>query len=1570
MRSGSLLSFFTAMERRFMSFLRQKRVGLIFPLVVALAGSLSDCAWAGVTGPLSQDPRLGDQEVITDLGVDTVWFNGIEGQGVTVAVIDTGVDLSHEDLRANLIGGRNFLDLAQPPQDSQGHGTMAAGVIGAVRNNGSGIAGIAPRVKIMPLKVAETAGPTEHRLVAEAIRYAVDQGVRIVYLGVGSGSPDRDLEQAVNDAVSQGCLIIAPAGNDAASINRFPAFLPNVVSVAAADRDGVLELSSNMAPATTLLAPGYVITTLPNDRYGAEGPSTSMAAAVTTGVAALALSAEPALTRRQLRQTLISSGALPQEIVLNDVYELRTVNAARAALTYADASRADAAIPYLEVSTLTPLSGQSLEVRFEVVNAGNAAILDSVVTLQQNRAVVFTGSTGPLAVGERRPFNPRVTVSLGGPSVLEFEAAVQLPQDADPSNDTKRGNLSVTSSPVEDVAVVTVDVEQPPPASVGTVPVRVTVENRGNQPAQGVAFLLQAQERELERATLNLAVDERRTLQLPWDISADPQDRTDQLLVASVTVANEGPDRTFDNVAFLAVSMGNFEPAPRIQYADLDRDGDPFEHVTDAPFRLVDRGSDTYLPVLHFFPEVFWNQVRVQSFLVNRYRVQEFAVHDLNAGGQPMVFGVRNTRAGKQTTASFAYLAGGTFDVVDHQGAPLLLRRDLYMHLFAEPRQSTFLDGLHSVVHVPLSSLTQRDNVLLIGTRLDFFDLRVTGDRNVVRTYGGSDFGTLDAIVGGVPPRDLDPQTFRRVLRTQVGGPLPALNAGDRQYDVHFHTMAEYVTEHEGGSYNVPKRHFGGPLQMVAEAAFAVGMLPDRGPDNRITIDDLTHRVFSTDHAVFYSGPMYFGEEALYPTRELIESRLGRPPTGPDYSADEYALYRQVFGITLGEEVALNKLDENATHMLHYRGQHRDQPWHGGGNVAANIRRLLGFVARRAFDFETAGISALDNPVHLNEILSQDPLLSFSYAAHPHQMEASWYLVDPVNAGLRLLDIATLPRHQYRRTQAVTPAQLAADRERIWVGDGEFLFKGMQGWNQRIQNVAFDEDNNRLVLRKALSPFSVGEEVDQWAKAGRQLELAKFIPTVQAKARGYDPDGLTVCGVREWFDRIACNLLFRFQDTAAAPPAGEEGAAAIIRFPRKLYFAGGTDAHGDFNYTEDSLSPTLDSPIYNHLAPSDPLPPQNILDNAYGKLRTYAFAANKTPRHPADRAPEAERRAVEAYADGNTCVTDGPILRFSLDAEGRFDSKGVAWHDRRAEFENNDGRIGGGGLFDGLGTMLVRRNADDIWIRRRFASTDDLGPGGLLAAIKAWQIAPAVPDPTCAGPLQVCGVANPLPSAHGERVLDDGLLGNNYVMRSRFPFQVARPSAFVLTVTSPSRNAGPGGLLGSFAMGRHTAITNPVWAVPVDVAISSDFGGGSPLPPAGNPIEIVFGERQFCGRFRFEISMLNDADTRVAVEILNRNGDSLRATRRILDFKTGTGWSDDRGLATALYQACNDAVWTFPLHFYPPGTDRIATFVLYMENPQDVHGNALNAVATTFSLDVFTGQVSGIDASVRPPRPP
>ncbi len=1555
-----------------MSFLRQKRVDWIFAVVVWLSGSLSGY---GQPGPFPQDPRLGDQELITDLGVGTVWSNGIEGQGVTVAVIDTGVDLSHEDLRANLIAGRNFLDPAQPAQDSHGHGTMAAGVIGAVRNNGSGIAGVAPRVKIMPLKVAETAEPTEHRLVAEAIRYAVDQGVRIVYLGVGSGSPDRDLEQAVNDAVRQGCLIIAPAGNDAASINRFPAFLPNVVSVAAVDRDGVLELSSNMAPTTTLLAPGYVITTLPNNRYGAEGPSTSMAAAVTTGVAALALSAEPALTRQQLRQTLISSGALPRQIVLNDIYELRTVNAARAALTYADTSRADAAIPYLEVSTLTPLSGQSLEVRFEVVNAGNAAILDSVVTLRQNGAVVFTGSTGSLAVSERRPFNPRVTAPLGGPSVLELQAAVRLPQDADPSNDTQRGNLSVTSSPVRDVAVVTIDVEQPPPASAGTVPVRVTVENRGNQPAQDVAFRLQAQERELERATLNLAVGERRALQLRWDISADPQDRTDQLLVASVALAQEDADRTFDNVAFLAVSIGNFELVPRIQYADLDRDGDPFEHVTDAPFRLVDRGSDTYLPVLHFFPEIFWKQVRVvlptssdtKTFRVNRYRVHEFAVHDLNASGQPMVFGVRNTSPANQTTRSFAYLAGDTVEVVDHEGAPLSARNDLYGHFFAEPfGRGRFLDGLHSVAHVPLRSLTQRDRFLMIGTRLDFYDLHLVRTRNIVRAYGRSDLKTYDIFLR--PARGFRPQTFRRVLRTEVGGPLPALHAADRHYDVHFHTMAEYVTEHDG-SLNVPKRHFGGPLQMVAEAAFAVGMLPDRGPDNRITIDDLTHRVFSTDHAVFYSGPMYFGEEALYPTRELIESRLGRPPTGPpDFSADEYELYRRVFGITLGEEVALNKLDENATHMLHYRGQHRDQPWHGGGNVAANIRRLLGFFARIGFDITTAGETALDNPVHLNEILSQDPSLSFSYAAHPHQMEASWYLVDPVNSGLRLLDIATLPRHQYRRTQAVTPAQLAADRERIWVGDGEFLFKGMQGWNQRIQRVAFDEDDDRLVLRKAVNPFIVREEVDQWAKAGRRLELAKFISTERAKAlRGYDPDGLTVCGVREWFDRIACNLLFRFQDTAAAPPAGEEEGAAIIRFPRKLYFAGGTDAHGDFNYTEDSLSPKLDSPILNHFAPSDPLPPQNILDNAYGKLRTYAFAANKTPRHPAGGAPEAERRAVEAYADGNTCVTDGPILRFSLDAEGRFDSQGFAWHDRLADFENADGRIGGGGVFDGLGTMLVARNADNIWIRRRFASTDDLGPGGLLGTIKAWQISPAIPDPTCAGPLQVCGVASPLPSAHSERVLDDGLLGNNYVMRSRFPFQVAQPSAFVLTVTSPSRNAGPGGLLGSFAMGRHTAITNPVWAVPVDVAISSDFGGGSPLPPAGNPTEIVFGERQFCGRFRFEMSMLNDTDTRVAVEILNRNGNSLRATRRILDFKTGTGWSDDRGLATALYQACNDAFWTFPLRFYPPGTDRIATFVVYMENPKDVHGNALNAVATTFSLDVFTGQVSGIDASVRPP---
>ncbi len=238
-----------------------------------------------------------------------------EGEGVTVGVVDTGVQADHEDLAGQVIGGYDLLSHDSVAQDGNGHGTHVAGIIAALANNNKGIIGVAPSAKVVPLRALDDGGSGYMSDVAAAFDYAGDEGLRIVNASLAGRVDVRPgvLETVI--AAHPNTLYVVAAGNDAKDNDQpaqasYPCALPqpNIICVAASDNlDRSASFSNYGATTVDLSAPGVSIrSTVPNNRYASKS-GTSMAAPHVAGAAALALAANPSATTSQLKWALLST---------------------------------------------------------------------------------------------------------------------------------------------------------------------------------------------------------------------------------------------------------------------------------------------------------------------------------------------------------------------------------------------------------------------------------------------------------------------------------------------------------------------------------------------------------------------------------------------------------------------------------------------------------------------------------------------------------------------------------------------------------------------------------------------------------------------------------------------------------------------------------------------------------------------------------------------------------------------------------------------------------------------------------------------------------------------------------------------------------------------------------------------------------------------------------------------------------------------------------------------------------------------------------------------------------------
>lgn len=239
-------------------------------------------------------------------GIDAVdgWDLAQGDPSVIIAIVDTGIDYTHEDLVGKVIQGYDFVNEDFDPKDDHGHGTHVAGIAGAIANNGVGIAGVCPGCSLLAIKVIAADGSGENAWIANGIANAVNLGARVINLSLGGLDRSSTMELAIKQAYQSGVLIVAASGNDGSGVTLYPAGFSEVTAVGATDQAGNRASFSNYGNHLEVAAPGQAIySTLPGNRYEAWN-GTSMAAPHVAGLAGLLLSKNPALTNQQVRQLM------------------------------------------------------------------------------------------------------------------------------------------------------------------------------------------------------------------------------------------------------------------------------------------------------------------------------------------------------------------------------------------------------------------------------------------------------------------------------------------------------------------------------------------------------------------------------------------------------------------------------------------------------------------------------------------------------------------------------------------------------------------------------------------------------------------------------------------------------------------------------------------------------------------------------------------------------------------------------------------------------------------------------------------------------------------------------------------------------------------------------------------------------------------------------------------------------------------------------------------------------------------------------------------------------------------
>jgi type VII secretion-associated serine protease mycosin len=287
-------------------------VAVLLPSTPAHADNIRDAQWHLGFLHVPEAQRLGN-----------------DGAGVTVAVVDTGVDATHPDLAGNVQPGTDFVDPGGDGHlDNDGHGTSMAGIIsGHGHGNNAGVLGIAPKAQILPVRVMAGSHGFGASKESRGIAWAAQHGVKVMCLAFAGDADDPELKQAVAEALAADVVVVAGAGNRPESSHvGYPAAYPGVVAAAGVDQQGNHADVSVTGPEITLAAPAVdIASTQPNNKYS-KGVGTSDATAIIAGVAALVRAKYPNLSAAEVVHRLTATATHKGPPGRDDEYGYGIVN--------------------------------------------------------------------------------------------------------------------------------------------------------------------------------------------------------------------------------------------------------------------------------------------------------------------------------------------------------------------------------------------------------------------------------------------------------------------------------------------------------------------------------------------------------------------------------------------------------------------------------------------------------------------------------------------------------------------------------------------------------------------------------------------------------------------------------------------------------------------------------------------------------------------------------------------------------------------------------------------------------------------------------------------------------------------------------------------------------------------------------------------------------------------------------------------------------------------------------------------------------------------------------------------
>lgn len=426
------------------------------------------------------DPYIGSEWHIPKIGASTAW-DITQGAGVTIAILDSGVDGSHPDLAPNMVAGYNMYSNNTDTADVCGHGTAVAGSAAARSNNGMGVAGVAGEAKIMPIRVAYLDSATNScyaytSTIANGITWAADHGARVANVSYGPLAGSATIQSAANYMKSKGGLVFVSAGNNGVDENITPT--TSLIAISATDSNDNKASWSSYGSFVSLAAPGAGIwTTSKGGTYGGWN-GTSFSSPVAAGVAALMMAANPALDGARIEQALFSTAVDLGTAGRDSYFGYGRVNAAAAVNAVKVAAPvADTQAPTSAITSPAASSSVSGIVTVTVAAGDNVGV--DHVELKANGTVVGTDISSPFS------FSWNTANAANGMATLvatAFDAAGNATASAPVSVNV----ANVTPPPAKDTTPPVVKIDNP---AAGTVSgqVSVAVSASDNSGAAGIS---------------------------------------------------------------------------------------------------------------------------------------------------------------------------------------------------------------------------------------------------------------------------------------------------------------------------------------------------------------------------------------------------------------------------------------------------------------------------------------------------------------------------------------------------------------------------------------------------------------------------------------------------------------------------------------------------------------------------------------------------------------------------------------------------------------------------------------------------------------------------------------------------------------------------------------------------------------------------------------------------------------------------------------------------------------------------------------------------------------------------